>query len=59
MKNKGLLLKVSTGLAAVSFLFSEYLFKISFKRVDHVPETSQEKQNMRQVIGNTLTGSEE
>ncbi|EAV39177.1 cell surface hydrolase, membrane-bound [Oenococcus oeni ATCC BAA-1163] len=44
MKNKGLLLKVSTGLAAVSFLFSEYLFKISFKRVDHVPETSQEKQ---------------
>lgn len=43
MKNKSVLIKAAIGAAATSFLVSEYLFKLSFKRVDYVPETSEEK----------------
>lgn len=32
------------GIAATSFAVSEHLFKIAFKRVNYVPETSEEKQ---------------
>ena len=32
------------GAAVTSFAMSEHLFKIAFKRVNYVPETSEEKQ---------------
>lgn len=41
---------VSAGI--VSYLLSEYLFKIAFKRVDYVPETSKEKQKYAQSYWN-------
>lgn len=40
----GMFLKLLAGAAVGSFVFSEYLFKLAFKRVNEVPETSPEKQ---------------
>ncbi|WP_057876488.1 alpha/beta hydrolase [Liquorilactobacillus aquaticus] len=43
MKTKNMLIKATMGATAASFLASEYLFKMAFKRVEYVPETSEEK----------------
>ncbi|MCP0886289.1 alpha/beta hydrolase [Ligilactobacillus sp. WILCCON 0076] len=40
-KNLGISL---LGASAAAFIFSEYLFKVAFKRIDYVPETSKDKQ---------------
>ena len=44
MKKKKFFFGTFIGAGALSYLASEYLFKIAFKRVNYVPETSQEKQ---------------
>ncbi|MCV3296907.1 MAG: alpha/beta hydrolase [Oenococcus sp.] len=43
-KNTSRLLLASAGIVSLSFLASEYLFRLAFKRVDYVPETSADKQ---------------
>lgn len=49
-------LKLLAGAAVGSFVFSEYLFKLAFKRVNEVPETSPENRSMLLATGCLLIG---
>lgn len=42
----------SAGIATISFLASEYFFRLAFKRVDYVPETSADKQKYADAYWN-------